>query len=384
MAGGSRAAAVAIARMRELSGELPDQFARGFARGVELAQTLRTGPEQTVYVVGMGGSGAAGEFVRALIERESRIHYYCIHAPEIPERVGPDSCVILLSYSGETWEVLRAREQASRRSARTIAITSGGELGRLEEEEGEAFLALPSGLPPRSAIGFTFGGLLGLLDSVFPETLEDRVARARAALESYRRSIDSRRGTARRIASRIGDRMAFVYGETALAAVARRWVTSIEENAKQLAEWGSIPEVMHNSIVGWDAVAPTMSRGLASIILEWGGTAPVLRQASDFLARTLVRRGCRNESVTLPSDDLLEASLQGIVLGDFVSLAVAERQGTDPLHIEAISRYREWMARAGDRRETHLTKDCHGYYVTQRGAGPFAELPNPRPHQEGP
>ena len=31
-----------------------------------------------------------------------------------------------------------------------------------------------------------------------------------------------------------------------------------------------------------------------------------------------------------------------------------------------------------------LTRDCHGYYVTERGAGQFADLPNPRPHREGP
>ena len=360
----------AIAQMRALSGELPDQFARGFASGIELAQTLRAGPGQAVYVVGMGGSGAAGEFARALIERESRVYYYCIHAPDLPERIGPDSRVILLSYSGDTWEVLRARDQARRRSARIITVTSGGELGQLAAETGETVLALPSGLPPRSAIGFTLGGLLGLLDSVFPETLEERVTRARATLESYRRSIAGRRGLAWRIASQIVGRTAFVYGETALTAVARRWVTSIEENAKRLAAWGSIPEVMHNSLVGWDAVTPSTSRSLASVILEWGGMAPELRRASDFLRRTLALRGTRHASVALPSEDLMEASLQGIMLGDFVSLAVAEREGSDPLRVEAIGRYREWMSRAEARRANR-----HGYHVTVKGAPSEAPAP---------
>ena len=53
--------------------------------------------------------------------------------------------------------------------------------------------------------------------------------------------------------------------------------------------------------------------------------------------------------VSLPAEDLLEALLEGIMLGDFVSLAIAERAGTDPLPLPAIDRYRSFMALQDDR-----------------------------------
>ena len=38
--------------------------------------------------------------------------YDCLHTPELPAAVGPSSRVILLSYSGNTWEVLQAGDEA--------------------------------------------------------------------------------------------------------------------------------------------------------------------------------------------------------------------------------------------------------------------------------
>ncbi len=338
-----------LVRMRAFTGDLPRQFAQGFSDGTDLARACQDVPDCATFVVGMGGSGAAGEFVQALVRRESAIYYDCLHTPELPAAVGPSSRVILLSYSGNTWEVLQAGDEARRRGARRVVVTSGGALRRRAEKQGDALLLLPPDLPPRSAIGFTFGGLLGFLDSSFPESLEGRVAAARSALEVYRGRVDGRQGATRRIVDRLGNRMPIIYGEPALAAVARRWAGSLEENAKRLAAVDTLPEALHNALVGWDSIAPTAARRLAGIILDWGGASPQLRRTGKYLGRALERKGARVVRVSLPAEDLLEALLEGIMLGDFVSLAIAERAGTDPLPLPAIDRYRSFMALQDDR-----------------------------------
>ena len=331
--------------MRALSGELPQQFAQGFTEGTELAHEAQGVPDRATFVIGMGGSGTAGEFAEALVRRESPIHYQCLHSSELPSSVGPGSRVVLLSYTGNTWEVIRAGEEARRRGARQIVITSGGVLRRSAEEHGDPLLLLPPDLPARAAIGYTFGAVLGFLDGGFPESLEARVARARAALAVYRGQVDGIGGTARRIVAKLGDRMPIVYGEPALGPVSRRWAYSVEENAKRLAGFDALPEALHNALVGWEGTAPGLARRLAGVMLEWGGTLPEVRRSAAYLARSLERRGARVVRITFPAEDLLEALLEGIMLGDFVSLALAERQAVDPLPVKAIGRYRTYLAR---------------------------------------
>src|SRR5947199_328712 len=56
---------------------------------------------------------------------------------------------------------------------------------------------------------------------------------------------------AKRLALAIGDRLPAVYGGPATGAVAYRWKTDLEENAKLLAVAGTLPEMTHNEIEAW-------------------------------------------------------------------------------------------------------------------------------------
>jgi len=62
-------------------------------------------------------------------------------------------------------------------------ITSGGELARRAERDGVPVLQIPPGLPPRAAVGYLLGGLLGLLDPFFPESNDRRLAAAADAVK---------------------------------------------------------------------------------------------------------------------------------------------------------------------------------------------------------
>lgn len=329
-----------VDRMRSLALDVGRQFAQGFSEGTELARSSQGRPDRETFVVGMGGSGIAGEFAQPLVHRESPLHFECLHGAELPAVVGSKSRVILVSYSGETWEVLRADEEAARRGARRIVMTSGGSLARRAEADGSPLLLLPPDLPPRSAIGFTFGGLLGFLDGGFPESLEARVRRAQSELSAYQPRVLGSRGLARRIVDQVRGRMPVVYGESALQPVVLRWAASLSENAKRLAASDLITEALHNSVVGWRHLTASRAAHLVGIVLEWGGTAPELAVAAEYLRRTIDRAGAASLRVVLPAEDLLAALLEGILLGDLVSLALAERDRVDPLPVDAVRRYR--------------------------------------------
>jgi glucose/mannose-6-phosphate isomerase len=327
-------------RLRALAAALPEQVREGFRSGVELAPAA-TERATTVFAVGIGGSAIAIDIARPIVESETRVVLVPVRSPDLPNAVDRRTRAFFLSYSGNTEETLRAYDGAHRSGATRVVVTSGGTLAERAARDDVPVLPLPPGLPPRSAAGQVLGGLLGLLDPWFPESNEARIARATERLAA---AMPRLVGTASSLAGRIGSRFPRVYAETRFVGVARRWKTQIEENAKRLAAFDEFPEVMHNSIVGWDAIPRSSAARSAVVLLEWEGSRPLTRRSFDYLDRLLARRGVCVVRVPLAGDDPLDAALYGLALGDLVSISLAERQGVDPYPIDAIVRFRAALA----------------------------------------
>jgi len=325
------------ARMRTLAAALPEALESGFRAGRKLARPL-AGDGLRFVAVGMGGSGIAADLARGVVDAESRASLSIVRSPEIPRWVDAQVEVLLVSYSGDTWETLVAYDAARRAGARRTVVTSGGALRERAEADGVPVLAVPPGLPPRSAVGHLLGGVLGLLAPTFPESLESRVARTAKATRARSREYARERGPAAALAQKVGPRLPFVYAENSFVPLARRWKTQVEENAKRLAVFDEVPELFHNALVGWDAVARADAARSIAVLLEWPGESPLVRKSFRYLERLLRSKGVASARALLPSHDRLEALVGGIALGDHVSLFLADRDGVDPYPVDAIVR----------------------------------------------
>jgi len=323
--------------MRALAAALPDALLTGYRSGLELARPL-LGERPRVVGYGMGGSGIATDLARGVVDAESRAALTVLRSPDLPRSVDRNSEVFLTSYSGNTWETLVAYEAAGRAGARRTVLTSGGALLERAERDGVPVLTVPPGLPPRSAVGHLLGGVLGLLDSTFPESLERRVEGAAEHARNRIREFAKTRGPAALIAERVGDRLPFVYAEQSFGGLARRWKTQIEENAKRLAVFDEVPELFHNAIVGWDALPRGEAKNFLALLLEWSGESPAVRGSVRYLEQLLRAKGVAVTRIPLVSEDRLSALVAGIALGDHVSLFLAHRRKVDPYPVEAITR----------------------------------------------
>ena len=336
--------------MRSAAASLPTTLEAGFHQGRELS--TRADPSSPLVVaVGMGGSAIAADLARGIVEAETPAALIVNRSSELPRAAGPRSHVILVSYSGNTWETLRAYDAAGRARARRTVIASGGRLVERATRDGVPVLLLPSDVPqPRSAVGHMLGAILGLLDPWFPESNESRVARVARQVENAIATYVRPRGPAALLAERIGNRLPFVYAESSFLGLARRWKTQFEENAKRLAVFDEVPELFHNAIVGWDATSKAEAARYAPVLLEWSGEPPPIRQSLGYLDRLLRARGAAPLKVPLDPDDRLEALVRGITLGDHVSLFVADRRGVDPFPVEAIRRLKATIGNPADSR----------------------------------
>lgn len=336
--------------MRTLAAALPEALESGYRSGLELARPL-PGDDLRVVAVGMGGSGIAADLARGVVEAESRTTLSVVRSPDLPRSVDSRTEVILASYSGNTWETLVAYDAAGRAGARRVVITSGGALLDRATSDGVPALTVPPGIPPRSAVGYLLGGVLGLLDSSFPESLEGRVTRTAEATRVRIREYARARGPAARLARKIGDRLPFVYAEQSFVSLARRWKTQVEENAKRLAVFDEVPELFHNALVGWDALSRPEAHRFTALFLEWSGESPPVRQSFQYLARLLTAKGLPVTRVPLPSEDRLEALVNGVALGDHVSLFLADQEKVDPYPVDAITRLKTAIGNPAERPE---------------------------------
>ena len=63
----------------------------------------------------------------------------------------------------------------------------------------------------------------------------------------------------------------------------------------------------------------------------------------DACAETIKKWGVQPYIINIEGETLMESIMYGIILGDYVSLYVAELTGTDPNPVEAITEFKNIM-----------------------------------------
>src|SRR5207244_10019195 len=162
------------------------------------------------------------------------------------------------------------------RGAPLVTLSTGGRLGELARSRRLPHVRLPGGLMPRMALGYLFFGLAGVLTDIdLAVATEAELAAAVVRLEPLARELAPTRAApgneAKRLALAIGDRLPVIYGGPATGAVAYRWKTDLEENAKTLAVAGVLPEMNHNEIEAWQ---PHDAKRMHAVLLRDAGDAP--------------------------------------------------------------------------------------------------------------
>ena len=328
--------------MLELVMSLPDQIASG-AKAACAARLGRAGRFDAVAVAGMGGSGISARIVHGLLLDKLGVPLFVCNDYDIPAAVSAKTLFVAVSHSGNTEETLSAHVQAQAKGCRIIAITHGGELGRLAAEAGHPVVPLPGGMPPRAALGYLFSTLLVTLERLGVCESQQR------GLEEAERLMRARRkswlGRARTIAKHLAGRLPIVYSTSRLLdAVADRWRCQLNENAGVLCHTNSFPEHNHNEIVGMGRPEHPGRQNVVIALLDretHARTRYRLESVLDITERAYYL-AMRLESV---GRSRLARVFSLIMLGDLVSVELARALGKDAMEIGRIDELKRRMAR---------------------------------------
>jgi glucose/mannose-6-phosphate isomerase len=299
----------------------------GRAAGERLARP------SAVVIAGMGGSAMSGELLRALVIAECDVPVTRVRGFGVPKWAGSGTLVVCSSYSGNTAETLGCADQAHAQGAGLLCVGMGGELGRRAQEWDVPFACVPGGMQQRAALGYLFGAMAGAFASC--GLAEAGIAEQCAAGVE---AVD--RGAARALGERLADTVPLIYGAGPMAAVAYRWKTQLNENAKMHAFSHAFPELGHNEIVAWEG-APDR---FAAVILRDRDESPQLRRMIEVTAELIEPDAALVEHVPGRGETAAARAFSMVAHGDWVSYHAALARGVDPTPVERIGLLKQRQA----------------------------------------
>jgi glucose/mannose-6-phosphate isomerase len=319
--------------MFDAAARLPEQVAEAVQRAQDAGPLPERAGIEHVVVLGMGGSGIAGDLLAAVAGPFMPVPVVVSKNYVPPAFVGDGSLVFAISFSGDTEETVDAASEAALQGARIVAITSGGELERLARSWGAPVVGLPVDITmPRAAIGALAVPALVVLEEIglFPGASQ-WISLAVDQLRHRRDQLITDGNVAELLARQIGRTLPIVYGAGDLGAVAAlRWKAQCNENAKVPAFHNTIPELCHNEICGWGQHGDLTRQVLSLVNLRHDHEHPQDSRRFDLVAEIADEVVNQVLEVRAAGDGALAQLLDLVIVGDFVSLHLAAQEGIDP------------------------------------------------------
>lgn len=220
----------------------------GFPEKIKQAYSAKVPKLKRVFdnivFVGMGGSYIAGLTFKSMYEDEIRMPIDARHSVSY---VNTHTLYVLISYSGNTKEVLLALSKLKQvHSDNILVVSSGGSLVREARKRKAGIIKVPKGVHQR----FTFAECFFPLVKIFEDSgyLKEKKEEVKEIVSAIRKSTEKIDKGARILAGKLKDEHPIFYASEYFYPAAYRFQTALEEDAKIICHSNKITEVFHNEL----------------------------------------------------------------------------------------------------------------------------------------
>ncbi|MFW5853119.1 MAG: bifunctional phosphoglucose/phosphomannose isomerase [Patescibacteria group bacterium] len=285
-----------------------------------------------IVVAGMGGSGLPGRILKTYSQKQIINH----HNYGLPQNI-TKATLVAISYSGNTTETIDALKTALKANWPVVVITGGGQLKQLAIDYNLPLIEIPPIVSqPRLALPIVTKILAHIL-------LETNIIQE-IEKTANQLAFDSLTSIAQAMAQNTQNNWPVILTTAEYATLAYIWKISINENAKRPALISIIPEMNHNEIEG--LLNNKQEISLIALTASQKNNHPnqkrlnlTLEIAKDLNQVTFVY-------------DLLNEQINnfwnGTLLGNLYSLELAKINGTDPLTVPVIEKFKQKLSSTDD------------------------------------
>ncbi len=339
--------------MAQLIHNFSDQMkhAEEIGLSISLDPNLGKGINKIVFS-GLGGSAIGADFIRSYLTYQIPIPIFVNRHYQLPRFVDDKTLLVVSSYSGDTEETLSSLKEGVKKGARLLAITSGGELGRLAQTHSFPVIKIPGGISPRAALGYSTIPLLVALSKIgFKEAYQaDELKEAINLIQiltksQYGMTVLFENNPAKQLASACFKKYPIIYaGADYFDVVALRWRGQIEENSKALASHHILPEMNHNELVGWQNPKDLLKECVV-IFLKDASDHKRIQMRMNLTKGVIQRYAGKVVEFSSQGKGLLARMFSLIHLGDWLSLYLATLYQADPTPVEVIKYLKTELAK---------------------------------------
>jgi glucose/mannose-6-phosphate isomerase len=327
--------------------ELPKQVRDAWSIASRATLPPAYGDVRSIVVAGMGGSAIGGDLAAALLADELGVPMSVHRDYGLPAYVGRDSLVITSSYSGNTEETLSSFDEARKRGAKVIALTTGGKLAELARASNYPVVTFSYKARPRATLGYSLGLVIGVLARLgFVRDLADDLEAALADVAKLEERVHegAKTNDAKKLARELYGRIVFGYGAGVMGVMARRVKGQWNENAKNWSAFDVMSELNHNAVVGFPH-PPIAREALTVLMLRSDRDNPRHKLRFEVTRELLDRAQIAHKTLQFGGRNLLSEVLQMVFFTDYVSFYVALLNGADPSPNDAIDYLKDRLAK---------------------------------------
>lgn len=326
---------------------LPNQLENAYHLGLSLNLPKWQGI-QRVLIAGMGGSAIGADLLAAYAAPLCPVPIVVQRNYILPAWAhGLETLVVASSHSGNTEETLAAFELASKSNCRILALCTGGKLAQAAIASNIPLWTFEHHGQPRAAVGYSFGMLLalftrlGLIPNPAAE-LSEAITALRKQQASLQADIPVVLNPAKRQAGQLIGRWVMVFGADVLEPVARRWKTQVNELAKAVAQFETLPEADHNALAGLMQPEQTLHTIMA-LFLRAASYHPRNLLRTELTKQAYMLDGLNTDFYDAPGETPLAQQWTALHFGDYVAYYLAMLYEIDPTPIEALEGFKQQL-----------------------------------------
>jgi glucose/mannose-6-phosphate isomerase len=299
----------------------------------------------------MGGSTLGMLLVKSAFDRELPVPLEIVNNYHVGDLVTKNTLVIASSYSGNTEEVLSAVEEAKKRQAKIVTISSGGALTDWALKNSfPAFIYTTNNNPcrsPRMGLGSSvFGSLILLSKAGLIKVSEPELGRAVEVIKKFSfefgTTVIGEANFAKKLANDLYDKTVWFVSSEHLLHSAHVAANQMNETAKRFAGYFAIPELNHHLLEGM--MYPKSNKNdLAFVFLESKLYDTRVQKRFVVTKEILKKNDIKFFSYQCESQSKLSQVCELLTLSSYLSFYSAMLEGIDPTTIPYVDYFKEQL-----------------------------------------
>lgn len=330
---------------------LSEQCQQAFTQASTIETPSHYQQIKNMVICAMGGSAYGARIVKSLYQdaKMTKIPIELVNNYHLPGYVDHNSLVILASYSGETEEVIAAAQEAKKRMAKIIGITSGGKLASfLTNNSYPRLIFNPIYNPskqPRMGVGYMVIGLIGFLAKMktIPVVAAEINSLVRFIVKQNQRyTIETviKDNPAKKLALALWQKLPVLISSSYFEGTVHAVSNMFHETSKQFAVHFPVPEANHHLLESF-AHPKTNRENLLIVFISSGIDDKRDKKRLKLTKEVVEKNNIKAIKVNLPGPSGLIQSMALLQLSSWLTFYLSVLNGVDPTKIPWVDFFKK-------------------------------------------